>query len=386
MKILVDVVVVGAGCVGSYLATLLSDLGLEVLVVDKDIDVADSVNCSGIIGLKSFENFDLPKHVIQRKMQDIVVHSPSGSTVEYSPKRPLAYVVDRASFDKELCSKAQEKGVMYKMNCLVKDLVISDSGVKLSVNVNGQRQNIHSKMCVLATGFGSKIIGKIGLGEIKDFVQGAQVEASFDSLEETQIFLGRDIAPDFFAWIAPSVENRCKIGLISKNKAGHYLKKFLKNDFLNGRIDSVSKMKVSLLPMGSLSKSFSDRVIAVGEAAGQIKPTTFGGIYYGFVCAEIAAKTVQRAFEIDKFDESVFSFYEIEWKKKILNEQKMALKFHKVFSAMNDERIDSIVNLAKRNGVISLVDKFFDFDFHSSLITALLSSTYKFWFKEEKIS
>ena len=69
-----------------------------------------------------------------------------------------------------------------------------------------------------------------------------------------------------------------------------------------------------------------------------------------------------------------------------MNEQKIALKFHKAFSRMSDERIDSIVNLAKRNGVVSLVDKFFDFDFHSSFITALLSSTYKFWFKEEKIS
>ena len=386
MKILLDVVVVGAGCVGSYLATLLSDVGLEVLVVDKDIDVADSVNCSGIIGLKSFKKFNLPKHVIQKKMQDIVVHSPSGATVKYSPKKPLAYVVDRVSFDRELYSHAEEKGVKYKMNCLVEDLIVGNSNVQLSVNVDGRRQNIHSKMCVLATGFGSKIIGKIGLGEIENFVQGAQVEASFDSLEETQIFLGRDIAPDFFAWIAPSSEKRCKIGLISKNKAGHYLKKFLKNDFFDGKIDSLSKMKVSLLPMNSLSKSFSNRVIAVGEAAGQIKPTTFGGIYYGFVCAEIAAKTIQRAFEIDKFDESVFSFYEIEWKKKILNEQNIALKFHKAFSRMSDERIDSIVNLAKRNGVISLVDKFFDFDFHSSLITALLSSTYKFWFKEEKIS
>ena len=119
MKILLDVVVVGAGCVGSYLATLLSDVGLEVLVVDKDIDVADSVNCSGIIGLNSFEKFNLPKHVIQKKMQDIVVHSPSGATVKYSPKKPLAYVVDRVSFDRELYSHAEEKGVKNKMNCLV---------------------------------------------------------------------------------------------------------------------------------------------------------------------------------------------------------------------------------------------------------------------------
>ena len=386
MKILIDVVVVGAGCVGSYLATLLSDVGLEVLVVDKDIDVADSVNCSGIIGLNSFEKFNLPKHVIQKKMQDIVVHSPSGATVKYSPKKPLAYVVDRVSFDRELYSHAEEKGVKYKMNCLVEDLIVGNSDVQLSVNVDGQRQNIQSEMCVLATGFGSKIIEKVGLGKIDDFVQGAQVEASFYSLEETQIFLGRDIAPDFFAWIAPSSEGRCKIGLISKNKAGDYLKKFLKNDFFDGKIDSLSKMKVSLLPMNSLSKSFSNRVIAVGEAAGQIKPTTFGGIYYGFLCAEIAAKTIQRAFEIKKYDESVLSSYENEWKKKILNEQKMALKFHKAFSRMSDERIDSIVNLAKKNGVVSLVDTFFDFDFHSSFITALLSSTYKFWFKEEKIS
>ncbi|GAI10492.1 unnamed protein product, partial [marine sediment metagenome] len=37
----------------------------------------------------------------------------------------------------------------------------------------------------------------------------------------------------------------------------------------------------------------------VGDAAGQVKPTTGGGIYYGLLCADIAANNLHRALEND---------------------------------------------------------------------------------------
>ena len=380
-----DVIIVGAGCVGSYLSALLSENGLKILVVEKDKNVADSVNCSGIIGLESFNGFDLPSSVIQKIMKDIVVHSPSGSIVEYIPKKPLAYIVDRASFDKHLHVRAVQKGVSYKMKTLVEEIEVKDSGVVVKLKSNGQIQELQSKVCVLATGFGSKIIQKAGFDNISNVVQGAQVEASFPGLKQTQIFLGRKVAPNFFAWIAPADEGRCKIGLIAEKNAAGYLRDFLRNDFVSSNVHSISKIKVSLLPMEAIEKSFSNRTIVIGEAAGQIKPTTFGGIYYGFLCADIAARTILNSFELNKFDESVFSQYELEWKQKISEDQKVALNFHKIFSKMNDKHIDVIVNLARNNGVAGFVEKFFDFDSHSSLISAFLNSPYKKWFKKEKV-
>ena len=83
---------------------------------------------------------------------------------------------------------------------------------------------------------------------------------------------------------------------------------------------------------------------------------------------------------MNKFDESILSEYEKKWKEKISSEQAMGMKFLQVFSKMSDNHIDSIINLANRNGLVSLVDRFFDFDFHSHIIKNLLSNPYKIWF------
>lgn len=377
---MLDVVIVGAGCVGSYLASLLSKEGLTVTVIEKDINVADSVNCSGIIGLDSFQSFDLPQDIIQSEMKDITVYSPSGCKIHYSPKKTLAYVVDRSRLDRKLFQNATDEGVSYKMSCSVENICVHSSGVKLDINTRGKKEVIKSKICVLASGFGSKIVEKAGMGRIDNYVQGAQVEAELSGVENTQIFLGRKVAPNFFAWVAPSGENKCKVGLVSNEKSGSYLKRFLENDFFGKDLNLTSPMKVSLLPMTALQKTFSDRLIVVGEAAGQIKPTTFGGIYYGFLCAKIASNTIKKSFEMNKFDESILSEYEKKWKEKISSEQAMGMKFLQVFSKMSDNHIDSIINLANRNGLVSLVDRFFDFDFHSHIIKNLLSNPYKIWF------
>ena len=65
-----DVIVVGAGCVGSYAAWSLSEKGYDVLVLDKDQEVGDSVNCSGIIGAETFSSLNLPEGVYRLRKKD----------------------------------------------------------------------------------------------------------------------------------------------------------------------------------------------------------------------------------------------------------------------------------------------------------------------------
>ena len=41
--------------------------------------------------------------------------------------------------------------------------------------------------------------------------------------------------------------------------------------------------RLKILPLAPVPKTFTGRVVAVGDDAGLVKPTTGGGIYYGLV-------------------------------------------------------------------------------------------------------
>ena len=56
------------------------------------------------------------------------------------------------------------------------------------------------------------------------------------------------------------------------------------------------------IPLKPLPRTYGQRLVVVGDAAGQVKPTTGGGIYYGLLCADIAAGTLHRALEKGESD------------------------------------------------------------------------------------
>ena len=64
---------------------------------------------------------------------------------------------------------------------------------------------------------------------------------------------------------------------------------------LAGRDGSTHK----LLPLAPIRSTFSDRVLAVGDAAGLVKATTGGGIYYSLVSAPAAAEALAAALRKD---------------------------------------------------------------------------------------
>jgi len=69
----------------------------------------------------------------------------------------------------------------------------------------------------------------------------------------------------------------------------------------------IGRIKRRGISFGTISKSYSDRVIAVGEAAGLVKTSTGGGIYYGLISAERASNVIKEAFQ--KKDFSAKSLY-----------------------------------------------------------------------------
>ena len=55
--------------------------------------------------------------------------------------------------------------------------------------------------------------------------------------------------------------------------------------------------RLKILPLGPVTRTYADRVVAVGDAAGLVKPTTGGGIYYGLLSGSIAAEVLGDALQ-----------------------------------------------------------------------------------------
>jgi digeranylgeranylglycerophospholipid reductase len=370
-----DVIVVGAGCIGSYVARLLAEQGRNVLVLEKDSHIGDSVNCSGIIGAEAFSKMKLPSNSTQTQLQDIKVFGPSGRSVTYQPKKPWAKIVDRAEFDRQMAGMAAESGASYRLDCRVNDVGIDDKGVVLRAQEKGGLKLYRAKACVLATGFGAKFIQNVGLGKIENYIQGVQAFAKMKNVEEVEIYLGKNVAPGSFAWMVPFGDGYCKIGLLADRGGGDLLRRLIESSALSGRLQFWDgSVKASLIPLGSLPKTSAERIIVVGEAAGQIKVTTAGGIYYGLLCAEIASETLGRAFQEDDFSEAFLGDYDANWRALLEPELDAGLALRKKFMEMSDRQIDVILNLSRYNGIVPLVNEVFRFDWHAPLISGLMKN------------
>jgi geranylgeranyl reductase family protein len=368
-----DVIVVGAGCVGNYMGRLLAEQGRDVLVLEKDRRIGDSVNCSGIIGSEAFEKLDIPKDATQSQLREIKVFGPSGCSFMYQPSEPWAEILDRVKFDQQMAKMAEKRGCEFLLESWVNSVEIDDEGVSLTVRCQGGLKKFRAKVCVMALGFGAKFIQEAGLGKIENYIQGVQATAQIKDVENVEIYLGNNVAPGSFGWVVPIDEGLCKIGLLATKKGGGHLRQLIEGPFLSPRVQFWDGMyKASLIPLGVLPKTSTKRLLVVGEAAGQVKTTTAGGIYYGFLCAKIASETIDQAFREGDFSEEVMEVYDKRWRALLGPELRAGIALRNIFLKMSDKQIDALVNFAKYDGIIPMVNNVFQFDWHAPLISDII--------------
>jgi len=124
---------------------------------------------------------------------------------------------------------------------------------------------------------------------------------------------------------------------------------------------------------GPVSPSYADRVLAVGEAAGQVKTTTAGGIYYGMLGAEMAASVLDDALDAGRLDAGSLSVYEEMWRARLGPEIDMGLRLQEAVRELEDHEIDRVFG-ALQNGVGRMVRRVVRFDWHRPALRVLLSS------------
>jgi geranylgeranyl reductase family protein len=365
-----DVIVVGAGPAGNNAALSLASQGYGVTVIDSRENIGDKL-CTGLVGEECFRRYPIDPSLVYREINAASVVSPSGEVVRFETPRPVARVVNRVAYVTSFADRARESGAEY----LLGRRVVSLEQHKNRVSVATDEGTVEARALVLAAGFGSQLNRQLGLGEPADYVVGIQALVRTEGIDEVKVYLGRDVAPGFFAWLVPTEPGYALAGLLVRKNAPERFATFISAREAEGRITEIVNKPVCWgIPLRPLRKTYTDRVLVVGDAAGQVKPTTGGGIFYSLLASEVASGALHQALSEDKLSANRLGAYQKEWKNLLSTELEVGYSARRVFEYLGDSHISSLIHQASNNGFIAELADSPDvsFDWHSSMISKIM--------------
>jgi digeranylgeranylglycerophospholipid reductase len=376
---LFDVVIVGAGPAGNLAAQRLATAGHSVAVLDWRQDIGDKL-CTGIIGRECKEAYPpAPEHIL-RETDSATVVAPSGETFTVSKSSPQAYVVDRVAYVASFAESAMAAGAEYVLGPRVTNIDVGHDGVTIITSLEGesQTQNWKARALVLASGFGSPLIRMAGIDVSPGgaFMTGSQAEATVEGLDATRVYLGSKVAPGSFGWVVPIAPTRALVGLVTRQKLNGHMSDFVSALRTDGTIDDVVESPQRWgIPVRPLSRTYGERVMVVGDAAGLAKPTTGGGIYYALLSGELAASTLDEALSEDDLSARRLKKYEQAWKSKLGKELKIGYYARLMYEALGDRQIEFLLKeiMSDRVRPDLLDSDDVSFDWHSGFIKQALA-------------
>ncbi|MCD6567293.1 MAG: NAD(P)/FAD-dependent oxidoreductase [Dehalococcoidia bacterium] len=372
---LYDVIVVGAGPAGSHAARLLAASGYSVAVFEQKSAPGLNACCTGIISAGCLDSFDIGPEVIRGRANAASFFSPLGKRLRLQSERVQACIVDRASLDLALAEKAQARGARYFFSSRVTDIAIEHGMARIEALHRGSPEISVSRAIVLANGFNPALSQKLGLGRIKRFAAGAQVEVKARDIDEVEVYFSQEMAPGFFAWLVPASPGKALAGLLSTSHAKLHLEKFLHSPSCRDRITSQeSEIRQKAIPVGILPHTCGDRMLVIGDAAGQVKPTTGGGIYFGQMGAEIASKVLAEALERDDLSSARLYRYQKEWQARMGREIALDYRARWAYTKLSDSRIEKMFDILSSGNIAESLLKSpdFSFDWHGKLMLSVL--------------
>lgn len=371
---MLDVVIIGGGPGGMAVARSLASLGRSVTVLEEHDTVGSPVHCTGVLAADAIDTMNLPAESVLNALATVKFVAPSGHSFEFTTATTEAVVIDRAVFDEAMCRRAELAGATVRRGHRVTAVDQADHGVRITL---ASGETMTARAAVLACGANYTFQRRLGFGMPSTFLQSAQLELPADQLGDVEMHFGSEIAPKGFAWAVPVKRhygNFVRIGVMADADAGEYFSRMLARvrERWSVAVPDTLSPRRRMLPLGGVRRSYADRVLAVGDAAGLVKPTTGGGIYYSIVSGEIAAEVLNAALEGNDLSAAALREYERRWKARFQGEFNAQLAMRFVAHRMRDTDIDALFDLAKTDGILPLVRQTARFNKHRDFILALL--------------
>jgi digeranylgeranylglycerophospholipid reductase len=380
-----DVLVIGGGPVGSRTASQLAGKGFQVAVLEKRTSFLPSICCTGLISRECLEHFAIDSGLIKREYQSADVFSPGGQTLSLHRPDVQAYVVDRPGLDQYFMNQAVRSGADCCLGYEVTALKVNTNGVTAEVENGGEKKVLESSIAVLAPGFKSRLLAQVGFKAGSDWVMGIQAVVGTQGVTGIEIYTGRRFAPGFFAWLVPVGANMALAGLMARRETRKHFDYFLDYLKAQGKVLHSEAPLLRGITLSQPSRTYNERVIVVGDAAGQVKPLTGGGLYYGLRCADIAADCLAYALSRNASGAASLAVYEKAWHELLKTELRKSRLARRAFGMISDNHLDCIFGYVARHHLAEKVaaSNNISFDWHGRAIGQAIRSLIPFSLREE---
>ena len=353
-----DVVIAGGSVAGLFCAREIARNGHSVLVLEEDHEIGTPEHCGGLVSLSALDELGIIPHskTFEHLIDSAQVFAPNGDSFTINSEKQKVAEVNRRELDKQIAHQAQKNGADIKVKTSFQDL--TEEGVRTSDG------NIKCKIVVDARGV-SSLINKDRDG----ILLSAQYEIYSDWIkkDKVEVYFDQEKYPGFFAWVIPSNDGVGKVGVAGKGiRAAQVLEEFLSN---KGKFSIIRKIFAPIWIKGPIENFVSDKMVIIGDAAGQSKPTTAGGIFSCGFAGILAGQAIAKYLETGK--KSELQKYQKKWKEKFGKEFEKQLFARKLLERLDNQTINKLFESVTPE-ITKEISENDDFDFHTGSIIKLL--------------
>ncbi|MEE8255369.1 MAG: NAD(P)/FAD-dependent oxidoreductase [Nitrosopumilaceae archaeon] len=353
-----DVVIAGGSVAGLFCAREIAKQGHSVLVIEEDYEIGTPEHCGGLVSISGLEQLGVVPHrkTFDHLIETAEIFAPGGKSFSINSSKQKVAEIDRRELDKQIAYQAQKNGAEIKVRTSFKEK--TEDGV---ITSDGK---IKCKIIVDARGV-SSLIHKDRTG----ILASAQFEVYTDWIKKgkVEVYLDQVKYPGFFSWSIPLGDGFGKVGVAGKGiNAAEALEEFL---LRKGKYSTIRKIYAPIWVKGPIEKFVTDNVVTVGDAAGQSKPTTAGGIFSCGMGGIFAGRAISKFLDSGK--KSDLNEYKKNWNEKFKKEFEKQLLARKILERIDNKTIDKLFDSITPEVIEDVSDKD-DFDFHTSSLIKLL--------------
>jgi digeranylgeranylglycerophospholipid reductase len=368
-----DVIIAGGSVSGLLAGREIAARGLSVAILEEDAEIGTPEHCGGLVSINGIQNLGIipSSNAIENTIKYARIAS-SSKIFELNAEEQKVIVLDRRVFDKQIAFQTQRMGGDIRVRCSMRSIskkndCTNDDDHHYYYDVRTSEGNLKCNYFVDARG-----VTSILQRNREGVLQSAQYEvyASWIERDTIEVKFDSERYPGFFAWIIPTGRGKAKVGVAGKSiNAANALKSYM--DSKGQPYSVIRKVYAPIWVRGTLETFVYGRTLIIGDAAGQTKPTTAGGIYTcgmgGIFAGRAIAKAIQQNNDILLYDyqKKWFSIFKEEF-------DKMIIARH-LLERLDNKAIDELFSTITQVETEQL-SKTGDFDFHSSALAKMLGA------------
>ena len=353
-----DAIVAGGSVAGLLSAREIASKGFSVLVIEEDYEIGTPEHCGGLVSIAGLEELGIIpfRKTFDHMIESAKIISPNGKSFTINSKKQKVIEISRRELDKQIAFQAQKNGAVIKVRTSFQER--TDTGIRTN------EEKIDCKIFVDARGV-SSLIHKDRTG----ILSSAQYEIYADWIKKgkVEVIFDQKKYPGFFAWVIPSNEGKGKVGVAGRGiNVAETIDEILKE---KGEHSTIRKIFAPIWIKGPIEKFVDGKSVIVGDAAGQAKPTTAGGIYTSGMGGVFAGQAIAKFLQTNKILD--LQDYQIKWTERFGKEFEKQLLARKILERIDNQTIDKLIESITPE-IIKEISEKDDFDFHTSSIIKLL--------------